>query len=355
MHSALSKAQKLVEGIRFSGDTLRYRGDVVLPHSKAIKNFGYTNELNISQDVTPLLFKGMCAVYDRLNIPPEAVEAFVFASPIIQAECYAGDRAECVLRFSSALVDILDEKEFRFVAGHEIGHFLLGHGLARAADEEQQSIEYYMQQRAQEISVDRAGLLACGSLNIAIKALMKTVSGLTGNHLRFDVGAFLAQLHKSSDVSFGINNKATHPSILIRCRALLWFSLNDCFTNDSKNISSQQLIKIDKQIQSDLDKYVDKPARKQIQEAKEDLAMWMAVYEIVQDNLFTKIEQVAFSKRFGVDTLERLLNFLQDIPTSEVKETVYERVNIARDALESLIPSSFKSELSTIRQWKNKL
>ncbi len=353
MHSALSTAQKLVEELRFSGDTLRYDGNVVLSHSKAIKNFGYINELNISQGVTPLLFEGMCAVYDRLNIPSEAVEAFVFASPVIHAECYAGDRTECVLRFSSALVDILDEEEFRFVAGHEIGHFLLGHGLARAAEGEQQSIEYYMQQRAQEISVDRAGLLACGSLNIAIKALMKTVSGLTGNHLRFDVGAFLAQLHKSSDISLGINNKATHPSMLIRCRALLWFSLNDYFIDNSQDISSQQLIKINKQIQSDLDKHVDKPARKQIRELKEDLAMWMAAYEIVQDDLFTKMEQMAFSKRFGTYTLERLLNFLQDIPASEVEETVYERVKTARDALESLIPSSFESEVSTIRQWKN--
>ena len=353
MHSALSTAQEIMEEIRFSGDTLRYSGDMVLPQSRVIKNFGYANELNISQDVTPLLFKSMHAVYDRLKIPPEAVEAFVFASPVIQAECYAGDRAECVLRFSSALVDILDEEEFRFVAGHEIGHFLLGHGLARAVEGEQQSIEYYMQQRAQEISVDRAGLLACGSLNVAIKALMKTVSGLTGNHLRFDVGAFLTQLHKSSEVSFGINNQATHPSILIRCRALLWFSLNDCFINNSQNISSSQLININKQIQSDLDKHVDKPARKQIQELKEDLAMWMAAYEIVQDDLFTKKEQVAFSKEFGADTLERLLIFLQDIPASEIEEIVYERVKAARDALESLIPSSFESEVSTIRQWKN--
>ena len=54
-----------------------------------------------------------------------------------------------------------------------------------------------MQERAQELSVDRVGLIACGSVDIAIRALMKTVSGLSSEHLRFDVGTFISQLDKS--------------------------------------------------------------------------------------------------------------------------------------------------------------
>jgi len=351
MRNALSKAQNLVEEIRFSGDSLRHGDAEVMPHSNVIKSFAYTNELNISQDVTPSLFESLSAVYERLHIPRDAVEAFVFASPVIQAECYTGDKTECVIRFSSALVDILDSNEFEFVAGHEIGHFLLGHGLARAA-EKQQSLEYFMQQRAQEISVDRVGLLACGSLNVAIKALMKTISGLTGNHLRFDVGTFLSQLRKSSNISLNVNYESTHPSILIRCRALLWFSLNDYFINKSQNISTAQLSNIDKQIQNDLDKHVDGPARKRIHEVKEDLSMWMAAHDIVQDGMFTKSEQFEFSKRFGEDILERLLNFLKDIPASEIEVVVYDRLKATREDLESLIPTSFESEVSEISKWK---
>ena len=47
--------------------------------------------------------------------------------------------------------------------GHELGHFLLGHNI-----EEQhlvESQEGYIKKRAQEISVDRIGLLACRDIN----------------------------------------------------------------------------------------------------------------------------------------------------------------------------------------------
>ena len=354
MCSSLSKAQILAEEVRFTGDTFRADGVEILSYSKVIKNFAYTNALNISKDVTPLLFERLSAVYERLDIPPESVEAFVFASPEIQAGCYAGNKTECIIRFSSGLVDILDEKEFEFVAGHEVGHFLLGHGFYRAT-EKQQSLEYFMQQRAQEISADRVGLLACGSLNVATKALMKTISGLTGNHLRFDVGTFLSQLRKSSNISLNARNESTHPSILIRCRALLWFSLNDYFRNNSQNISTDQLIKIDKQILNDLDKHIDGPTRKLIHEAKEDLVIWMAVHDIVQDGIFSKNEQSAFSSRFGVDTLERILCFLEDISDSDIEDLVFERVKTAREDLESLIPTSFEFEVSSISNWKSEL
>ena len=333
MFNALSKAQKLAEKVRFAGDTLRCCDIEALSHSKIIKNLAYATDLNISKDITPSLFESLNAVYERLNIPRKAVEAFVYSSPEIQAECYAGDKTECIIRFSSGMIDLLNKKEFEFIAGHEIGHFILKHGLARAK-EKQQSLEFFMQQRAQEISVDRIGLLACGSLDMSIKALMKLVSGLTGKHLRFNVGTFLSQLRKSTNTSLNMHHASTHPPILIRCRALLWFSLNDYFVNNLQNISTKQLINIDKQIQNDLDKHVDGPAKKHIREAKENLAMWMAAHDIVQDGIFSKKEQTEFSKRFGTDTLGRLLSFLKDIPASEVKAVVSKRLKAARKDLE---------------------
>ena len=70
--------------------------------------------------------------------------------------------------------------------GHELGHFLLDHHHANVGFTSANP-EYFRQRRAQEISVDRLGLLSCGSLDVALRALMKTVSGLTERHLRFDV------------------------------------------------------------------------------------------------------------------------------------------------------------------------
>ena len=58
---------------------------------------------------------------------PELPELFVAASPILNASTIGMDAPKIVL--NSALVDLLDEDELRFVLGHELGHALSGHAL----------------------------------------------------------------------------------------------------------------------------------------------------------------------------------------------------------------------------------
>ena len=178
MIDGLQAAREFANRLRFSGDTLRPQTDGSRDQTQAVKSHLYRNALQSSPQVTPDLSDRLISVYKNLKVPVESVAAFVHASPEIQAECYSATDTECVLRFSSALIDLLNEREFAFVAGHEIGHFLLEHGLTRK-DAHQESIEFMIEQRSQEISVDRIGLLACGSLDVAIQALMKTVSGLS--------------------------------------------------------------------------------------------------------------------------------------------------------------------------------
>ena len=347
MADSLQSATKLAEQIRFAGDTLRHNSDGNTAKTEAIASVFFQNELEITAEVTPALAAHLDQVCDHLRIHRSLISAFVYASSELQAACFAASRSKCVIRISSALVDLLDADEFSFVCGHEMGHFLLGHGVAKTEPRDL-SLEYFMQKRAQEVSVDRVGLIACGSLDIAIRALMKTASGLSSEHLRFDVGTFISQLNKLAKPAGRDDYTASHPSILVRCRALLWFSLNDFFTTKSGTFSRDQLAQLDERISNDLKTYVDGPALKQIEESKNDLAMWMVAYEIVQEGVFNKKEQSAVAEMFGADTLKRLINFLKDIPASEVENTVYERVKATREALEGLIPTGFEAELQKI-------
>ena len=196
MPNDLRIAREFADHIRFSGDIIEQNTQSYSVQSEAIKDHFYCNELCISKEVTPELYNSLKSVLGRLGIPMNSIEAFVYASPDINAQCYTGKNTECVIRFSSSLVDILNKNEFEYVVGHELGHFLLSHSTARS-DNVNESIEFYMRQRAQEISADRIGLIACNSLDVAIKALIKTISGLNDIHLRFDVGAFLSQLKKT--------------------------------------------------------------------------------------------------------------------------------------------------------------
>ena len=349
MTEGLRAARQLAGLVRFSGDTLRAKSSGCRIRAESIKSHYYQSALQISAQVTPELSDQLGKACARLKLLPGNVAAFVYASPEIQADCYAGSNAECLARFSSSLIDLLDEQEFGFVAGHELGHFLLDHGITRM-EARQNSVEFLIEQRSQEISVDRIGLLACGSLDVAIRALMKTVSGLPSRHLRFDVGSFISQLQRSSTSFSQADFGGTHPSIIVRCRALLWFSLSDVFTRGAEAYSSEQMAGLDERIQSDLGKYVDGPARDRIAFAKTDLAFWMSAYEVIQDGTFERREQAKIAEMFGRDVLEKLKSFLGSLSASEIKATVDERVTTAREELEGFIPENFESEVRKIKE-----
>ena len=349
MPNDLSTARDFANTIRYSDDTLASNFSDSETQTDSLKSLFYCNELAISKEVTPELYTGLSTVLTRLGISEDCVEAFVYASSEINAQCFTGRNSSCIIRFSSSLIDILTKNEFMFVVGHELGHFLLLHSVTK--DESQnESLEFYIKQRAQEISADRLGLIACNSLDVTIKALIKTISGLNDIHIRLDVGTFLSQLKKTKHSNIH-DHQSTHPSMLIRCRALLWFSLNESFINNSKDYPKESLIELDKKIKSDTDKYIDRSSRQIIDDAKNNLSMWMAAFEIVQDDKFSKSEQKQFRALFGDDVYDKLVGFLSDHSKDEVKNAVFERVEKARVDLESLIPLSFNEELKNIIKW----
>jgi len=192
------------------------------------------------------------------------------------------------VRFTSALLNLLTEQAFELVLGHEVAHFLLDHAPL--------SIDYanpqgLLQLRSQEISADRIGLIACASLEVALRALMKTVSGLTEKHLRFDVAAFIAQFTKIEGTTPDWS-ESTHPSIIIRAKALLRLSLTEILRNGVENTSFEQLSVLESRVQRDLRRFVDGVVSKKIEAAKRDLLLWMMTYEIMQSGTFQKAHQL---------------------------------------------------------------
>ncbi|MFK5984809.1 MAG: M48 family metallopeptidase [Pseudomonadota bacterium] len=348
MPDQLEEAREFASQIRFCDDKPVMVGSVQRTQDTSIRNVFLSHELAISKAVTPELYDGLDSVLLRLNIESNAVDAFVYASPEINAQCYMGHHDRCVIRFSSALVDILSSKEFEFVVGHELGHFLFMHGQSR---NENNSIEYYMQQRAQEISADRLGLIACQSLDVAIKALMKTASGLSDAHLRFDVGAFLSQIRQTSG-ALGQSDCATHPSIFARCRALLWFSFNEAFIDKASDYPHEEVKRLDEKVRGDLEKYVDGSARAMIKDAKIEIRMWTRMYEIIQQGKFSKSDQSAFSDEYGQDILDKMIHFLDGEANSDVEDMVFSKVKEAREELERLIPSGFNDEVKILGELK---
>ena len=349
MSDELSRVRVFAKTVRYSGDKLRAK-DSIKRSNDEINSFFTMNSMLINPLVTPVISKSIDNVIRRLQIPHEAVKAYVYASSDIQAECHAGDDVECIIRLSSGLIDILEDKEIEFVIGHEIGHFIYAHGLAIASNRSE-SLEFSIQQRAQEISADRIGLLACGSLDNSIRAMMKTMSGLSSKYLKFNIGAFLSQLSNTEKFKSQIDSNSSHPSILVRCRALLWFSMSETFKSGEQNYQPNEVAKLNKKIKDDIDKFVDSIARERINTLKKDVALWLCAAKIIEDNAFNSNEQQIFNEMFGQELLDKLKNFLsghQD--ASSVQKSVSEKLDAAVRNLQGEIPVSFENEMAVLEK-----
>src|SRR5262249_16309158 len=110
----------------------------------------------------------------------------------------------------SALVDLLDEEELRFVIGHELGHAMSGHAVYKTLLLRMLSLSGVLTMipmgglgirmiiaglmewsRKAELSPDRAGLLATQDPATAFRAHMKMASG--GHLDDLDQTSFFAQ------------------------------------------------------------------------------------------------------------------------------------------------------------------
>jgi len=138
----------------------------------------------------------------------ELPEMFVSASPFFNAMTIGMDKPVIVL--NSALVDLLDEEELRFVIGHELGHAMSGHALYQSLLWRLVSMAALFNaipmgglsirmiiaalmewSRKAELSADRAGLLATQDPATAFRAHMKIASG--GHVDNLDQTSFFAQ------------------------------------------------------------------------------------------------------------------------------------------------------------------
>ncbi len=175
--------------------------------------------------------------FERLSalVPGDKpLEAYVFSDPQINAFLIDGGRSH-IIGISSTAVAQLSAEELEFVIGHELGHAVYGHldvaaeVMLRALDPTlEQARRIRAWQRASEISADRAGLVACGSLEVAASALFKTVCGLALPGVCVRAADFAAQWdHLATEmVEAGIRDQwqLSHPFPPLRMKALqaLW-------------------------------------------------------------------------------------------------------------------------------------
>jgi len=333
------------ERIRYSEDRVHGTPIITFPDFSDIYDHSLRNGLLVGTVTTPKLEDVVEKCCERLRFPREKVSVFVFASPHIQATCQSTSEHDCIIQVSSGLMNLLSNDEVMFVIGHELGHHSLQHYLTHV---QQESLERQMQQRAQEISVDRLGLVACQNLNTAASAMIKTLSGLNEAHLGSDIRGFLDQAKALRKPISGENARNSHPSLLMRCRALLWFSNVYTETDIASKNFSEHMLKVNQRVKDDFEKFVEAPSINFLKGVARNLGMWIAANKIILKGVFSKSDQAAFSSLYGKDNLHKFKRLLESSSKKEVVVFIEKKVEENNRHLKSLVPSSFEGHRRSI-------
>lgn len=136
------------------------------------------------------------------------------------------------------MLERTDDRELRFVLGHEIGHLCFDHYRMRlvphaaGTDEDgDPKLPPLLVRKLDrwnhlaELSADRAGFAAAhGDMEAIVSVFFKIASGLGPEHLRFDISAFLEQLGELQELQEReLICGFSHPVTPIRVRALQLF------------------------------------------------------------------------------------------------------------------------------------
>jgi len=221
---------ELLDGLRADPDLARRLDDTdVLRRRSAARAQLLAQAVRADLHMIPRVARSMADLVERAGVD-SPMEAYVFQDPAINAFVTRG-RVRVLVGLSSAAVNGLSETELAFVIGHELGHTVFGHvdvGVARLLQGGTMSPRACMQmlawQRAAEISADRAGLVCCGSLEVAATALYKTLSGLSLEGMSVDPKAFARQWeHLEREVIEGGDSdqwQLSHPFPPLRMKAM---------------------------------------------------------------------------------------------------------------------------------------
>ena len=112
MDEDLSSFKTIAGKLRYSNDIYRKGENGNDAGLDRVRNGFLQEGLLISTAVTPELARNLKSVCQRLGILEINVDAFVYASKDIQAECFGSGSTKTLIRFSSALIELLDADEF---------------------------------------------------------------------------------------------------------------------------------------------------------------------------------------------------------------------------------------------------
>jgi len=191
------------------------------------------NAFEVTPKSAPELARLTQECADRLR--PAAFNLYMLKRDEINAYTFGLSSPRVVVLYAP-LVKVMDAAELRFIIGHELGHIALNHtwlntllgGMAGVPIPFGAAVvlvfAFRWWNRAGEFSADRAGLLACGSLEKAISALVKLVAGDVRSPAEMQRALQVIDAEDDSLLNVLTGSLSTHPMVVKRIAELRKFA-----------------------------------------------------------------------------------------------------------------------------------
>jgi len=218
----------------------------------------------LNEVIAPRLYQICKEVKNKLNFNDE-IEFYITQSARLNAFAINGFgyRAHMIC-FTSGLIQCLNDDELAYVIGHEIGHLIFKHsqlntvaGILANSEEpiSSQIRNLFMRwDKYAEISADRMGFIAQPNLETIGKTFFKLASGLSEEHLKFNITEYMKQLDKIKDISRD-ELVSSHPKNLVRLKCLELFSKSELYTSLNKSAMTKEQLQKETTAVLDLEEY----------------------------------------------------------------------------------------------------
>lgn len=317
MSDLLQAARRQAYAVRFSGEKIGEASPNIVREDSSSKR-PMRRALDVTSDVTPNLFQVVRSVCENLLVPLQSVRARVYASEEMQARCSIFGNG-CLIEISSSLVEHLEPDEQAFVVGHELGHFLLDHHFIELPPD--RSAERYLILRSREISADRLGFIAAGSPEAAMRAIMKTFSGLTERHLRFDAASFLRRSFDIENVTEAAASQwDTHPSFAVRARCLIHFAPLVRVSPDDRWL--EEFNKVEGRVSRDFEKFSEGPIRQRVGDLVQRFREWVWVSAAAATGKISSSSMAILDADLEPDFVASVRNNFSRMTASEVDQVI---------------------------------
>jgi hypothetical protein len=271
------------------------------------------NGLQVTRTTVPRIASVVERVCQRVGLEGLA-ETYIVNDPSSNAFVpLGGGLKRPVVILTSGLVTLLDVNELAFAVGHELGHYGFKHAQKEGSPDETEldALQRRSAQRYTEVSADRVGLLATGSVFVAAKVMVKIASGLPAELLGLDVDAFIRQAERDPDeLSREWELNATHPSLPLRMWALIRFAHSGLFARLSgQGRGGQRIEEIDQDIEQRMALLGDGRLSEVEQKHYETALVWAAAALVIEDGRIDRSEQVALARLIGPEKSLKVIHF----------------------------------------------